>query len=281
MHARRKEMEGSRGEWRVLLAAALVVASVTLLGAEDVTTSAPIEFQLASTYDAPGVKSGTLLEATGDETLDLVLATGGAYAFLEGGGDGTFQQRSVTRTRNSTGWGLHDFNGDGLMDLFLSQDGPDVLLSNGDGTFQQVELGLEGEGVVRTALFADYDGDSAADVYLSTSAFSQTHAWNRLHPVSRMARSGKTSSTRFSSQRSPISGTHTPTVQKAARASGQPSSSKVRSSAISTAMASPISWRPPMRTEAIKILTVNDGPRDGSRSSSAGSSFSTILLSLT
>lgn len=182
MHARRKEMEGSRGEWRVLLAAALVVASVTLLGAEDVTTSAPIEFQLASTYDAPGVKSGTLLEATGDETLDLVLATGGAYALLEGGGDGTFQQRSVTRTRNSTGWGLHDFNGDGWIDLFLSQDGPDVLLSNGDGTFGQVELGLEGEGVVRTALIADYDGDGAADVYLSTSAFSQTHAWNRLHP---------------------------------------------------------------------------------------------------
>jgi arylformamidase len=142
-----------------------------------------IRFRLSDVYEAPGVKSGVLLEATGDGVLDLVLAAGGAYAVLEGWGDGPFEQLSITPSSNSTGWGLHDFNADGRMDLYLSQEeGPDVLINQGDGTLAPMELGLEGEGVVRTALFADFDGDGADDAYLSTSAFNTRHAWNRLHP---------------------------------------------------------------------------------------------------
>lgn len=175
--------EAEMKSWGLLTLAGVVMAAAGVALPAEAGIGAVIRFDLWYVHDAPGIKSGVLLEATGDGALDLVLAAGGGYAVLEGRGDGTFEQLSITRSINSTGWGLHDVNADGRMDLYLSQEGePDVLINDGDGTFTATEFGLEGDGVVRTALFADFDGDDAVDVYLSTSAFGQIHAWNRLHP---------------------------------------------------------------------------------------------------
>jgi hypothetical protein len=64
-----------------------------------------------------------------------------------------------------------DVDGDGDLDLFVSNFGPDVLLLNrGDGTFERRsrEAGLGDSRWGASACFFDFDGDGALDLYVAT-----------------------------------------------------------------------------------------------------------------
>jgi FG-GAP-like repeat/Putative Ig domain/FG-GAP repeat len=114
---------------------------------------------------------------TGDGSLDLaVTATGGqAFAFLAGFGDGAFTYLSVPSpsvvSPNHVAMG--DFNGDGKLDLAyaditltLSND-MDILLGNGDGTFNQAPgspFAIAG-GLLVTA--GDFNGDGKTDLAIA------------------------------------------------------------------------------------------------------------------
>ncbi len=77
------------------------------------------------------------------------------------------------------GVGLLDFDGDGRLDLFLTQggslrsgarEGSDVLLRNrGEGGFEDVSarVGLAAKGYGQGVCVADYDGDGDPDVYVT------------------------------------------------------------------------------------------------------------------
>jgi hypothetical protein len=113
----------------------------------------------------------------GDGNLDLAMAGSsgeGAVAILLGNGDGTFQ----TPTTISLGNGqvanfiiTADFNHDGKLDLVTTNDsGPagelDILLGNGDGTFQLLKPILRGHSPIISAA-ADFNGDGKVDLAIS------------------------------------------------------------------------------------------------------------------
>jgi hypothetical protein len=114
------------------------------------------------------------------------------------------------KTRSSKGLGLHDFNSDGKMDIYLANRdggghslGPDgevrqprvqassrnsVQLSNGDGTFTTRDLGINSRGSeVRSVLFSDFDGDGHTDSFHVVSPYygpgwGGSPVGNELHP---------------------------------------------------------------------------------------------------
>jgi hypothetical protein len=100
-------------------------------------------------------------------------ANGTVMIFL-GEGDGTFTQVAVTSTvgSNPTGLVVADFNGDGILDLAVSnyagEDYPNaavtVLLGNGDGTFKTpANYGAPGMNF-RSLLVGDFNGDGISDL---------------------------------------------------------------------------------------------------------------------
>ncbi len=68
-------------------------------------------------------------------------------------------------------WG--DFDADGWIDLFVGNPGGEdhLLRNSGNGSFQDVTAlhGLEGLGGSRLALWLDFDGDGALDLYVSSA----------------------------------------------------------------------------------------------------------------
>src|SRR4051812_39962625 len=113
-----------------------------------------ISFQPPAYYRAGDAGTGSEMVAAGgfnnDGAADLVVAgpdvtplavVADWVRVLPGQGDGTFgpPARSVMVPPNSSGVGVGDFNGDGKLDVVVSQDGTEsmvhVLLGNGDGTF--------------------------------------------------------------------------------------------------------------------------------------------------
>jgi hypothetical protein len=110
-------------------------------------------FQQGATYsDLPAVFSPIVADFNGDGKLDLVVDNGGgALQILLGNGDGTFQSpktilAATTGQALACGYGVpfvaNDFNSDGKMDLALCEHSLtgswiNILLGNGDGTFQK------------------------------------------------------------------------------------------------------------------------------------------------
>src|SRR5690606_9138481 len=84
-----------------------------------------------------------------DGDLDLFVVNLGAASFLyQNNGDGSFTKNTTAAIANvsanwiSSAWG--DYNGDGLMDVFLAEaaGGPDALYRNdGGGVFTQITTG--------------------------------------------------------------------------------------------------------------------------------------------
>jgi enediyne biosynthesis protein E4 len=66
------------------------------------------------------------------------------------------------------GVAVADVDGDGWMDIYVANDGPNRLYRNNQGTFQDVTMawGAQDDGVGRVALFFDFDNDGDPDLFL-------------------------------------------------------------------------------------------------------------------
>ncbi len=90
-------------------------------------------------------------------------------------GDGTFKNVAAAagvlneRCAKGSAWG--DYDGDGRLDLFVSNMGQECRLyhNQGDGTFKDVapELGVTGADVSFACWFWDYDNDGRLDLYVN------------------------------------------------------------------------------------------------------------------
>jgi hypothetical protein len=98
---------------------------------------------------------------TGNGVLDIVTRTG---ELLLGNGDGTFQP-AIGLGFGGSSIVAGDFNGDGNLDLAVTNYGNtvSVLLGNGDGTFQAPLTYTVGSGPASVAV-GDFNGDGVPDL---------------------------------------------------------------------------------------------------------------------
>ncbi len=128
---------------------------------------------------SPGV---ALFDADGDGDLDLYLVNGSPLPGAPPGttprnrlfrnrGDGTFEDVTELSGTGDTGYGsgcaVGDYDGDGDLDLYVLNYGPNALYrNNGEGRFQRVEVGAEDPSWSNAAAFLDYDLDGDQDIYV-------------------------------------------------------------------------------------------------------------------
>jgi hypothetical protein len=127
-----------------------------------------------------------LFDYDGDGDLDLYFTNGwrlndppdrlqvaerGRNLLYRNRGDGTFEdvseQAGVDDDGFGTGVAVGDVDGDGWLDLFISNFGPDVLFRNRrDGTFEPVAAGPSIDGWSTAAVLFDADSDGDEDLFL-------------------------------------------------------------------------------------------------------------------
>jgi hypothetical protein len=133
-------------------------------------------FQASVNYPAgPGPADIASGDFNGDGKLDLVVANAGSsfgttVSVLIGNGDGTFQAPvSYPAGDEPFSVAVGDFNTDGKLDLIVADSGAssgntvNLLLGNGDGTFQTAVPYTVGVGAVAVAV-ADLNSDGLLDV---------------------------------------------------------------------------------------------------------------------
>jgi hypothetical protein len=105
-----------------------------------------------------------------DGKLDLAVTTSQGVDVLLGNGDGTFQPfqtYAVSNNFGANGIAIADMNHDGALDLVVTTTNApstvEVLLGNGDGTFQSPNTRLVSNGAVALAV-GDFNGDGNLDV---------------------------------------------------------------------------------------------------------------------
>lgn len=187
--------------WMILAVAVVSACSDTpRVRFTDIAERAGIRFRYTfgdSTYENILESSGsgvTVFDYDGDGDMDLYLLNG---TYLEGisdpegsvfdatanelyrnNEDGTFTEIAAEAGLNDRHWsmaaGALDFDGDGDVDIYLLNYGPNVFyLNNGNGTFTEVtdSLGLRGpetlNGFTKWSVgvaFWDYDRDSMVDL---------------------------------------------------------------------------------------------------------------------
>jgi hypothetical protein len=123
----------------------------------------------------------TVGDFTGKGILDLAVANhdSGTVGVLLGHGDGTFQPaRTFAAGTSPSAIAVGDFNRDGALDLVVANDhqainsrpGVNVLLGNGDGSFQAPRSVLPGGDPVSVAV-GDFRGDGIPDLAVAESGF--------------------------------------------------------------------------------------------------------------
>jgi hypothetical protein len=138
-------------------------------------------FQAPRTIDLPGDPIGIAAgDINGDKNLDLVIGLqdssgqGGTSIALLGNGDGTFVSQPVLSPSGSYP-ALADLDGDGKLDLVVttacgptcSQGGVGVLLGNGDGSFQPMQVYGSGSLDADFITVGDVNRDGTMDVMVS------------------------------------------------------------------------------------------------------------------
>ncbi len=140
-------------------------------------------FQAPVSYDSGGGSPSAVAVAdvNGDGKPDIVVVNqgndGGAsgVGVLFGNGDGTFQGVRFTAAFGGQGVVAADVNGDGKLDVIVSsccQGGisggeAEVLLGNGDGTFQPAVFYSSGAGGEGAIAAADVNGDGKLDLVMT------------------------------------------------------------------------------------------------------------------
>lgn len=118
----------------------------------------------------PGPFTETLSKPTSQFKKNATIP---ANILYRNNGNGTFTDITDTAKVGDTGYGMGcvfaDYNGDGNVDLYVTNYGKNVLYqNNGNGTFTDVTK-IAGVGCPlwsTGAAFADYDGDNDLDLYV-------------------------------------------------------------------------------------------------------------------
>ena len=137
-----------------------------------------LQTTLAPTPQLPEIVAGgaAAFDYDNDGFIDLYLiqAAGGANVLLHNTGDGTFENVSAQSGAADQGFGMGvataDINGDGFVDLYVTNVGANVLLlNNGDGTFDDITTtaGVGHGGFGASATFFDADGDHDLDLFVT------------------------------------------------------------------------------------------------------------------
>jgi hypothetical protein len=151
-------------------------------------------FHLAFEITTPGCQAAAVFDVNDDNLQDIVVTGWDAYNLLIGRLDGNRELHFASDTRHVepvaadvdrrggkiAALGLHDLNHDGRLDLYLcrsalgggTRGADDPLLNLGAGRFERADLGIASRGVIRSALFSDFDGDGHFDVYYTCSPYN-------------------------------------------------------------------------------------------------------------
>ena len=168
-----------------------------LLGNGDGTFQAPVNYDSGG-YDAYSV---AVADVNGDGKPDMIVAnqdsdefiqyywepfTSGSVGVLLGNGDGTFQPAVPYSLlgHDAQSVSVVDLNGDGKLDLVVANacasgtpcstiGGVDVLLGNGDGTFQPAATFDTGGDLAGSAALGDVNGDGKLDLVIANKCPSE------------------------------------------------------------------------------------------------------------
>ena len=161
-------------------------------------------FQAGNSYSSGGLYSLWVASAdvNGDGNADIVVTnecasssdcSQGVVGILLGNGDGTFQA-PITYSTNNDGQfvTLADVNGDGKIDIVLASECSDsnctngaveVLLGNGDGTFQTAVSYNSGGLYALGVAVGDTNGDGKPDIMLANECLSNSNCSNGIVSV--------------------------------------------------------------------------------------------------
>jgi hypothetical protein len=138
------------------------------------------QFSFANVTAAANVAAGAgrgvaIGDFNKDEQADIFVAADGQYLLYRNTGDGVFTEvaeaAGVTAgdaQGRAAAWG--DYNGDGNLDLYIVNAGPDRLYrNNGDGTFtdDSMAAGISDEAAGHAVAFGDLNGDQHVDLYIA------------------------------------------------------------------------------------------------------------------
>ncbi len=165
-------------------------ASATAPWFEDVAISAGLAFAHRSghqgaTYRLPEIMGGgaALFDIDADGDLDALLVQSGTlgaddrgvrHRLFRNDGRGRFEDVTAGSGVDVAGYGMGvatgDYDGDGDLDVYLTNLGANVLLQNdGHGRFTDVtaRTGVAGSGWSTSATFFDADGDGDLDLFVT------------------------------------------------------------------------------------------------------------------